>query len=153
MREAKHLAGKAGADMRSAGHAGPSDAPLGPRDEDDLRLSIAGAQEKTALLRVGRRWHRPLGRRPAPGSRGLPQEDSCQALGVAPDHSSRSGCSPPPTGTRRTSRSSIGAAAASPLTPLYDVCRHATLFLNAAIDGSDDGEPAGGEETRPRPGR
>ncbi|MDP3760713.1 MAG: HipA domain-containing protein [Ramlibacter sp.] len=29
-------------------------------EADDLRISIAGAQEKTALLRVGRRWHRPL---------------------------------------------------------------------------------------------
>jgi serine/threonine-protein kinase HipA len=41
-----------------------SDAPLGQRDEDDLRLSIAGAQEKTALLRIGRRWHRPHGATP-----------------------------------------------------------------------------------------
>lgn len=41
-----------------------SDAPLGQRDEDDLRLSIAGAQEKTALLRIGRRWHRPRGATP-----------------------------------------------------------------------------------------
>ena len=30
----------------------------------ELRISIAGAQEKTALLRVGRRWHRPLGATP-----------------------------------------------------------------------------------------
>lgn len=30
----------------------------------DLRVSIAGAQEKTALLRVGHRWHRPLGATP-----------------------------------------------------------------------------------------
>lgn len=40
-----------------------SDAP----DEDmgeDFRISIAGAQEKTALLRIGRRWHRPLGATP-----------------------------------------------------------------------------------------
>lgn len=41
-----------------------SDAPLGLSDEDDLRLSIAGAQEKTALLRIGRRWHRPHGATP-----------------------------------------------------------------------------------------
>ncbi len=32
--------------------------------QDDLRISIAGAQEKTALLRIGRRWHRPLGATP-----------------------------------------------------------------------------------------
>jgi len=31
---------------------------------DDFRISIAGVQEKTALLRVGDRWHRPLGATP-----------------------------------------------------------------------------------------
>ena len=41
-----------------------SDAPLGLRDDEDLRLSIAGAQEKTALLRIGRRWYRPRGATP-----------------------------------------------------------------------------------------
>ena len=41
-----------------------SEAPLGQRDDDELRLSIAGAQEKTALLRVGRRWYRPRGATP-----------------------------------------------------------------------------------------
>ena len=42
-----------------------SDAPLGQRGvEEDLRLSIAGAQEKTALLRIGRRWYRPRGATP-----------------------------------------------------------------------------------------
>ncbi len=42
-----------------------SDAPLGQRDEDEaLRLSIAGAQEKTALLRMGRRWYLPRGATP-----------------------------------------------------------------------------------------
>jgi serine/threonine-protein kinase HipA len=41
-----------------------SDAPLGQRDDDELRLSIAGAQEKTALLRMGRRWYRPRGATP-----------------------------------------------------------------------------------------
>ncbi len=42
-----------------------SDAPLGPRDEDEkLRLSIAGAHEKTALLRMGRRWYLPRGATP-----------------------------------------------------------------------------------------
>lgn len=33
-------------------------------EHTDLRISIAGAQEKTALLRIGRRWHRPLGATP-----------------------------------------------------------------------------------------
>lgn len=42
-----------------------SDAPLGQREDDEeLRLSIAGAQEKTALLRMGRRWYRPRGATP-----------------------------------------------------------------------------------------
>lgn len=41
-----------------------SDAPLGQRDDEELRLSIAGAQEKTALLRMGRRWYRPRGATP-----------------------------------------------------------------------------------------
>ena len=43
-------------------------APLGQRAEeggdDDFRISIAGAQEKTALLRFGGAWHRPLGATP-----------------------------------------------------------------------------------------
>ena len=34
------------------------------QDPDDLRISIAGAQEKTALLRVDRQWCRPLGATP-----------------------------------------------------------------------------------------
>ena len=41
-----------------------SDAPLGLGEEDELRLSIAGAQEKTALLRMGRRWYLPRGATP-----------------------------------------------------------------------------------------
>lgn len=43
-----------------------SDAPLGQRqsDDDDFRISIAGAQEKTALLRFGGAWHRPHGATP-----------------------------------------------------------------------------------------
>ncbi|MFT3953811.1 MAG: type II toxin-antitoxin system HipA family toxin [Piscinibacter sp.] len=41
-----------------------SDAPLGQREEDDFRISIAGAQEKTALLRMGGKWHRPHGATP-----------------------------------------------------------------------------------------
>lgn len=42
-----------------------SDAVLGQApDDDDFRISIAGAQEKTALLRIGKRWHRPHGATP-----------------------------------------------------------------------------------------
>jgi serine/threonine-protein kinase HipA len=32
--------------------------------DDDFRVSIAGAQEKTALLRIGDQWHRPHGATP-----------------------------------------------------------------------------------------
>ena len=40
--------------------------PMGQRQdsEQDFRISIAGAQEKTALLRFGGRWRRPLGSTP-----------------------------------------------------------------------------------------
>lgn len=39
--------------------------PFGADDEaDEFRISIAGAQEKTALLRVDNRWHRPHGATP-----------------------------------------------------------------------------------------
>lgn len=42
-----------------------SDRPLGQREDDvDLRLSIAGAQEKSALLWYQDQWHRPLGSTP-----------------------------------------------------------------------------------------
>lgn len=37
---------------------------LGLRDDDDIRLSIAGAQEKTALLWHRHAWHRPRGATP-----------------------------------------------------------------------------------------
>jgi serine/threonine-protein kinase HipA len=35
--------------------------PLGMDSEDDFRISIAGVQEKTALLRKGGQWLRPVG--------------------------------------------------------------------------------------------
>ncbi len=38
--------------------------PLGMSDDKDFRISIAGAQEKTALLNLSGRWHRPLGATP-----------------------------------------------------------------------------------------
>lgn len=41
-----------------------TDAPLGQGDADDFRISIAGAQEKTALLRMGGKWYRPHGATP-----------------------------------------------------------------------------------------
>lgn len=38
-----------------------SSAPLGLRGDDTFRISIAGVQEKTALLRYKGDWHRPTG--------------------------------------------------------------------------------------------
>lgn len=37
---------------------------LGQREADDFRISLAGAQEKTALLWHNHQWHRPLGATP-----------------------------------------------------------------------------------------
>lgn len=39
---------------------------VGRRDTEDFRLSLAGAQEKTALLRHNGHWHRPLFGAPGP---------------------------------------------------------------------------------------
>lgn len=39
-------------------------APLGISKDDDFRISVAGAQEKTALLRHGEKWMRPYGTTP-----------------------------------------------------------------------------------------
>lgn len=77
-------------------------APLGlSREDEDFRISIAGAQDKTALLKVGEEWLRPVGTtatthilKPAIGvlHNGLNLEDSvqneflclkfCEALGL-----------------------------------------------------------------------
>lgn len=38
--------------------------PLGMREEKEFRISVAGAQEKTALLRLRNEWHLPLGTTP-----------------------------------------------------------------------------------------
>ncbi len=35
--------------------------PLGMREDKDFRISVAGAQEKTALLKLADQWHLPLG--------------------------------------------------------------------------------------------
>lgn len=45
-------------------HVAADPGPGVDRDADDLRISIAGAQEKTALVQVGGRWCRPLGATP-----------------------------------------------------------------------------------------
>ena len=39
-------------------------APLGVDREQEFRISVAGAQEKTALLRIDGKWHRPAGMTP-----------------------------------------------------------------------------------------
>ena len=36
----------------------------GTDEGDDLRISLAGAQEKTALTKIGRHWYKPLGSTP-----------------------------------------------------------------------------------------
>jgi serine/threonine-protein kinase HipA len=41
-----------------------SQAPLGLSRDDDFRISVAGAQEKTALLRVDGQWYKPHGTTP-----------------------------------------------------------------------------------------
>lgn len=41
-----------------------SASPLGMDKEEDFRLSIAGAQEKTAFLKIGNQWYEPLGQTP-----------------------------------------------------------------------------------------
>lgn len=54
-------------DVEAILHAVPTTAgPLGaqPDADEDFRISIAGAQEKTALLRIGATWHRPLAATP-----------------------------------------------------------------------------------------
>lgn len=53
-------------DVEAILRATTSDNPLGQRGSlmDDFRISIAGAQEKTALLRFGGAWYRPHGATP-----------------------------------------------------------------------------------------
>lgn len=38
--------------------------PLGMREDKEFRISLAGAQEKTALLKLNDQWHLPLGTTP-----------------------------------------------------------------------------------------
>ena len=59
------------AEMEQLLQAVPSSPPRGPNDgnhghehDDDFRISIAGAQEKTALLSMGGAWYRPHGATP-----------------------------------------------------------------------------------------
>ncbi len=50
-------------------------APLlnGTEQSDDFRISLAGAQEKTALTKIGRHWYKPLGSTPTTHILKLPQ--------------------------------------------------------------------------------
>ena len=52
------------AEMEQLLRAVPSSPPLGHDHDDDFRISIAGAQEKTALLSMGGAWYRPHGATP-----------------------------------------------------------------------------------------
>ena len=52
------------AEMEQLLQAVPSSPPLGHDHDDDFRISIAGAQEKTALLSMGGAWYRPHGATP-----------------------------------------------------------------------------------------
>jgi serine/threonine-protein kinase HipA len=52
------------AEMEQLLQAVPSSPPLGHDHDDDFRISIAGAQEKTALLSMGGAWYRPHGSTP-----------------------------------------------------------------------------------------
>lgn len=56
--DAAPLSGK---DVETTLHDVTAPPPLGPRTDDTtkFRISIAGAQEKTALLRMGATWYRP----------------------------------------------------------------------------------------------
>lgn len=61
--------------------AGVLAAPLGQRPDDDFRISLAGAQEKTALLRHEGRWTRPSGATPTTHIFKLPIGKT-EALGI-----------------------------------------------------------------------
>jgi len=52
------------AQVADALRAAASPIVLGQADPDDFRISLAGAQEKTAFLRLKGKWHRPKGATP-----------------------------------------------------------------------------------------
>jgi serine/threonine-protein kinase HipA len=47
------------ADVERTLREATSATPLGPEEQDEFRISLAGAQEKTALLHMAGRWFRP----------------------------------------------------------------------------------------------
>ncbi len=53
---------------------------VGRQEEEDLRISLAGAQEKTALLRVGSQWMRPMHATPTTHILKLPLGDFPQGV-------------------------------------------------------------------------
>ncbi|MCV8741239.1 type II toxin-antitoxin system HipA family toxin [Escherichia coli] len=60
-----------------------ADIPLGMiREENDFRISVAGAQEKTALLRIGNDWCIPKGITPTTHIIKLPIGENVRALAV-----------------------------------------------------------------------
>ncbi len=52
-------------------------------DQDDFRFSLAGAQEKTALLRVGAKWMRPHGATPTTHILKLPIGEGPQGIDLS----------------------------------------------------------------------
>jgi serine/threonine-protein kinase HipA len=61
-----------------------SPTPIGRHEEiQDFRISLAGAQEKTALLRSGRKWMRPLGATPTTHIVKLPIGEAHQGIDLS----------------------------------------------------------------------
>ena len=56
---------------------------LGRQDDDDLRFSLAGAQEKTALLRLDGQWMRPGGATPTTHILKLPIGEAAQGIDLS----------------------------------------------------------------------
>lgn len=65
--------------------------PLGMRDDEDFRISIAGAQEKTALLRLDGQWRLPRGTTPTSLFSNSPSAKSSTAAWTFPTASRTNG--------------------------------------------------------------
>ncbi len=116
-------------------------APMGQQDAGDLRISIAGAQEKTALLWHGDAWQRPLGATPT--SSHLQVAARQDAAGHRPVHVRRERMAvransrrlrhrsgplrhPPLRESTRSSSSSVSTGASLPTRSGSCVCRRKT---------------------------
>ena len=60
-----------------------SNTPLGMAEDESFRISLAGAQEKTALLYHDGQWHKPRGTTPQRTSSNL-QSAGCQTAWTSP---------------------------------------------------------------------